>query len=116
MSIQITPSNQIKTHFTNSYVQTHPVPLVLNKWTFVSATFYYIIFKTNNIAEIFSNTIVGTNSLSFDIEKVDASNLPDSSPPEIFRIGGSSSFIGEISLINFYTPAGVVPPRKDNFP
>ena len=115
IKIQITPSRKIKINFLDSYVETHPDPLVLDEWTFVNASFFYAGQELFDYIEIFSNIIVGTNSLNFDSDELNFSDLPDAGPSALFRIGGSPSFIGEISNINFYNPGGVIPPRKDNF-
>jgi len=114
MSIQITPSNEVETRFSNLYVKKHAAPLVFDKWTFVSATFSYVKLAASTTVQVISNIIVGTNSSTFTSINLDSSALPGPGPSAVFRIGGSQSFIGEISTINFYNPGGVISPRKDN--
>jgi len=115
MSIQITPSQQLEIHFLGSYVKKHTTVLVLNEWTFVGSTFSFIRVNGKSIAEVTSDIIVGTNSLTFAASTESVSKLPDPGPSAFFQIGGSPSFIGEISSINFYNPGAVIAPRKDNF-
>ena len=114
MSIQITPSNEVEARFPNSNVKKHAAALVFDKWTFVSATFSYVKPTASNLLEVTRNIIVGTNSSTFTSNSVGSSALPGSGPSAVFRIGGSPTFIGEISTINFYNPGGVIPPGKDN--
>jgi len=115
MSIQITLSNEVEIHFLGSYVKKHTTILVLDEWTFVSAIFSFIRVNGNPNAEVISEIIVGTNTLTFAASTEDVSNLPDPGPSALFQIGGSPSFVGEISTINFYNPGAVIAPRKDNF-
>jgi len=115
MKIQITQSREIKIDFLNSYVQKHTTLLVLDEWTFVSATFLYLAPKTVNYIQVCSNIIVGTNSLTFDPDIVSTSKFPGPGPSALFRIGGSPSFIGEISNMNFYNPGALIPPGKHSF-
>jgi len=61
-----------------------------------------------------SNIMIGTNSLTFGFGVGVVSNLPNPGSTVLFRFGGSSSFIGEISTINFYNPGALIPSRKNN--
>ena len=111
MTIKILPSRKIEVGFGGKTPE-HGNTLVLDKWTLVVATFSY--YKNQNFGSAICDLMVGTTLKENAVwELLNLLNLPRFAVSDKMRIGGSPSFVGELSTINIYGPGALLPPGMD---
>jgi len=118
MSLKILPSRKIVVDFEGQTGQ-HNNALVLDEWTLVVATFSYLKIPILIKGLFFCDLIVGTTLKENAIEKsFGIPNLPTFAVSDEIKIGGSPSFVGELSTLNIYGPGARLPPgmNKKKFP
>jgi len=69
---------------------------------------------TVNSGHVICDVIVGTTRKNV-ISKNTISSLPSFDVSDKIKIGGSSSFIGELSAINIYAPGAIISPGINDF-
>ena len=108
MTLKISPTRRIRAEFEGQTRQ-HSDELVLDEWTFVVAAFSYYKMPTLDSGRALCDLVVGTTMLENAISKDLYSSFPTFEVSDKIKIGGSPSFVGELSAINIYAGAFISP-------